>query len=73
MGQIALQNPVVVYTDDDDEVVLIAADGINDPMTPAQTWEPGEGYSEVKPLGVWLKFLYYLEEVNPPTPWVEPT
>ena len=39
----------------------------------AQTWSPTEGYSEVKPLQVWLKFLYYLEEVDPPEPWEDPS
>ena len=71
MGQIVIPNPVVIYTDGD-ETIIVAADGANDPMALAQVWEPGRGYSDAKPLGVWLKFLYYLDAVIPPQPWVEP-
>lgn len=71
MGQIVIPIPVVIYTDGDESIIVEAA-GVNDPMAPAQVWEPGRGYSEVKPLGVWLKFLYYLDAVIPPYPWTEP-
>lgn len=62
----------VVIARDTDAVLLVSADDLGNPMAPAQTWAPGEGYSDVKPLGVWLKFLYYLAEVNPPEKWIEP-
>lgn len=71
MGQSALTNPVVVYRSGQ-SVLLVSAKKIDDPMADCQTWHPRDGYSEVKPLGVWLKFLYYLEEVTPPEKWVEP-
>lgn len=69
--ELGLTDPVVVARSGD--MVLIAnGDVISNLDTDAQTWTPVEGYSEVKPLQVWLKFLYYLNEVNPPVPWVEP-
>lgn len=67
---IRLTNPVIVARTDN--VALIAKGDVPDnPNTDAQTWSATEGYSEVKPLQVWLKFLYYLEPVDPPVPWVE--
>lgn len=69
--ELRLTNPAIVARSGD--MVLIANGDVLDNLdTDAQTWAPTEGYSEVKPLQVWLKFLYYLDEVNPPEPWVEP-
>lgn len=37
----------------------------------AQIHEPGRGYSEVRPLQVWLKFVPFVA-VEPPQRWQEP-
>lgn len=69
--ELGLIDPVIVARSGD--MVLIANGDVVDNLdTDAQAWTPTEGYSEVKPLQVFLKFLYYLDEVNPPAPWVEP-
>lgn len=69
--ELKLIKPVIV-AHNGDMVLLANGDVVSNFDTDAQTWSPGEGYSSVKPLQVWLKFLYYLEEVNPPQPWIEP-
>lgn len=71
MGQIELANPLLVARSGD-TLIIGEADYIDNPMTQAQLWTPGEGYSPVRPLQVHLKFLYYLEDVVPPQPWQEP-
>lgn len=69
--ELGLTDPVVVARSGD--LVLIANGDVLDNLdTDAQTWTADVGYSEAKTLQVWLKFLYYLEEVSPPEPWVEP-
>lgn len=69
--ELRLTDPVIVARNGD--MALIASgDVVTNLDTDAQTWSPEEGYSEVKPLQVWLKFLYYLDEVQPPQPWIEP-
>lgn len=68
----ALSNPVVVARNGDFVLLVSGDDDLKDINTLAQTYAPDEGYSATKPLQVWLKFLYYLEEVNPPEPWHEP-
>lgn len=68
---LGLKDPLVVATSAN--MWLIAdRDFATNLRANAQTWSAADGYSEAKPLQVWLKFLYYLEEVNPPYPWVEP-
>jgi hypothetical protein len=37
----------------------------------AVVFEPGRGYSEVKPMQVWLKFIPFVA-VEPPEVWQEP-
>ena len=69
--QLELTNPVAIAVAAD-TWVIISRQGIDDPMTPAQLWSPGNGYGDVQPLGVHLKWLYYLEYLEPPRPWVEP-
>lgn len=69
--ELRLTNPVIVARSGD--MVLIANGDVLDNLdTDAQTWTPTEGYSEAKSLQVFLKFLYYLDEVNPPEPWQVP-
>lgn len=66
-----LDNPLLIAISG--ELYLIAeGDVLTNTNTNAQTWSKRHGYSEVELLQVWLKFLYYLEEVNPPQPWSEP-
>ncbi|TXH11113.1 MAG: hypothetical protein E6R03_14660 [Hyphomicrobiaceae bacterium] len=71
MGQLALKEPLLIARNDA-VLVLAEADFQENPMTNAQLWRVGSGYSEVQPLGVHLKFLYYLEDVIPPQPWSDP-
>lgn len=71
MGQSAINQPMIVARSGK-SVLLVGADNLTDPMADCQKWHPAEGYGDVKPLGVWLKFLYYLVEVNPPEEWTEP-
>lgn len=72
MGQLMLKQPLLVARNDVVSV-LAEADYADNPMTAAQLWRGGEGYSDVQPLGVHLKWLYFLEDVIPPQPWSEPT
>lgn len=71
MGQSAIDKPMIVARSGP-AVLLVSAENLSDPMADCQKWDKQDGYSDIKPLGVWLKFLYYLEEVNPPEPWHEP-
>jgi hypothetical protein len=71
MGQIELANPLLVARSGG-TAIIISGDDADNPMTGAQLWSPDEGYSSVKPLQVHLKFLYYITDVIPPQPWVEP-
>lgn len=71
MGQLMLKEPLLVARNDVVSV-LAEADFQDNPMTNAQLWRGGEGYSDVQPLGVLLKWSYYLEDVTPPQPWVAP-
>lgn len=72
MGQLMLQSPLLLARNDAVSVIA-EADFQDNPMTDAQIWRAGEGYSEVQPLGVHLKWLYFLQDVIPPEPWSEPT
>lgn len=72
MEQVALPDPLLVARSGKTSVI-IGSDGLSDPMTDAQLWSQERGYSDVQPLGVHLKWLHYLEEVNPPQPWREPS
>ncbi len=72
MGQMKLVDPMIVGRSDS-LYLLASGDVSTNRLTDAQTWEPSSGYSEVLPLQVWLKFLYYLDNVIPPEPWIEPT
>ncbi len=67
-----LTDPTLVARDGDDHLIA-AGDYRENPMTNSQLWSKERGYSEVKALQVWFKWLPYLEEVNPPQPWTEPT
>ena len=71
MGQIDLTNPLLIARSGR-TMIIVSGDDRGNPMTGAQLWTPGEGYSEVKPLQVHLKFMYYIEDVDPPEPWSEP-
>ena len=71
METVAVTNPMVVARAGD-LVLLVSGDDLDNRDTPAQTWEPGEGFSATKPLQIWFKFLYYIELVKPPEPWSEP-
>lgn len=67
-----IANPVIVARSGDAVVLMPAGANPQAPQTQGQVWTPGDGYSRLEPLQVHLKFLYYLEEVNPPQPWQEP-
>lgn len=69
--ELRLTDPVIVARNGD-MVLITSGDVATNLDTDAQTWSLEEGYSEVKPLQMFLKFLYYLEEVRPPQPWIEP-
>jgi hypothetical protein len=71
MGQIALTNPLLVARSGG-TAIIVSADDADNPMADAQVWRRDTGYGSVKPLQVYLKFLYYVEDVIPPVPWVEP-
>ena len=71
MDQVALANPLLVARSGKTSVIISNA-GLNDPMTDAQLWSQERGYSAVQPLGVHLKWLHYIDEVNPPESWQEP-
>lgn len=66
-----LDQPMLVARSADISVIA-EADHARNPMTDAQLWSTAEGYSAVRPLAVHLKFLYYIELVDPPAPWTEP-
>ncbi len=69
--ELQLADPVVVARSG--KLTLIAnGDVLTNKNTDAQTWEDGVGYSRVRTLQLWLKFLYNLEEVSPPEPWIAP-
>lgn len=72
MGQLTLTDPVLVALSGETRIIA-EANFQDDPLALAQLWKPGRGYGEAKPLQVHLKFLYYIEDVIPPKPWVEPT
>ena len=70
--ELRLTNPVIVARSGD--AVLLVSEG-EDPRamsTLGQMWDPRDGYGEPNPVQVHLKFLYYIEEVDPPEPWQEP-
>lgn len=70
--ELRLTDPVIVARGSG-RVLLANGDVANNDNTDAQTWTAEDGYSQVRPLQVWFKFLYYIEEVNPPQPWQEPS
>ena len=51
-------------------VLLVAAADLDNPRAVAQTWSQASGYSEVKPLQVWLKFIPF--SGAEPEAWQEP-
>lgn len=69
--ELRLTDPVVVARGTG-LVLLANGDVADDDNTDAQTWTAEDGYSDVKPLQVFFKFLYYIEQVDPPEPWTEP-
>ncbi len=52
-------------------VLLVAAADLDNLRAPAQTWSPVAGYSETKPVPIWLKFIPFAA-VEPPEAWQEP-
>jgi len=71
MGQLEIDEPLLVARSGKTSIIT-SGNGLNDPMTNAQLWSQERGYSDVRPLGVHLKWLYYVQEVNSPEPWIEP-
>lgn len=68
MGELKLVNPLLILRSGAIAVLVSDADRDN-PLADAQLWSPTVGYSEIQPLAVHLKFMYYLEKVVPPQPW----
>lgn len=67
-----IDKPVVVARSGNAVLLMAAGGNPADMGTFGQLWSPDGGYSELRPLQVHLKFLYYVEAVNPPQPWQEP-
>lgn len=72
MGEIKIQGPLLVGRSGD-TLIIAGSNFRTDPLADAQLWTPTNGYSKIAPLQVHLKFLYYVEEITPPQPWIEPS
>ena len=70
--ELEIQSPMVIASSVDVAVIVSAAD-VDNVDAPAQLYVPGDGYSQVKPLQVHLKWLYIINDINPPEPWIEPS
>lgn len=70
MGQLDIDNPTLVARSGKISIIISNSE-LNDPMTDAQLWTQERGYSDVRPLGVHLKWLHYVTEVDPPEPWTK--
>lgn len=71
-----LNGPLVIVAIGPSEVLLVQKGKEGDPMAEAQMYEMDRGENgglleEIKPLGVWLKYLFGVDVVKPVIPWTE--
>ncbi len=66
-----VENPVIVARVVGGVLIASRADAeAQNPMADVQLYEiEHDTFSDVKPAAVWNKFLYSIEEVNPPLPF----
>jgi hypothetical protein len=66
-----LNEPLSVISRAANLLVLVPSSEVEDPDTVAQVYDLSAGalLPEIKPLAIWLKWLYYVDDVNPPRPW----
>lgn len=68
-----LEGPLMIIAKGPSELFVVRVGDENDPMADCQMYEldvPGM-MAQIKPLGVWLKFMYNVDGVVPPVPFTE--
>ncbi len=73
--ELLITDPVIVARDGADVVIVAREDAANlAAMTHSQLYRPKDDvFSPVAPLGVYGKFMPYMETVEPPQPFVRAT
>lgn len=63
-----LEGPLVIIAASESTLLLVRQEEANDPMADCQMFELDQEpplFEEIKPLGVWLKFMYGMDVINP--------
>ncbi len=73
--ELLITDPVIVARDGADVVIVARDDAAQlEAMTNSQLYRPKDDvFSPVAPLGVYGKFMPYIEAVDPPQPFVRAT
>lgn len=68
-----IKQPLIIIGESDSILLLASKGGPDDPMANAVIYDKTAGTigPEVWPAAVWLKFLYYVQEVDPPVDFTE--
>ena len=76
MRQGNLEGPLVIVAMNDQTLILVKKEDATDPMADAQLFEldqgpEGEFFDQIKPLAIWLKFMFGVDVVEPAIAWTE--
>lgn len=68
-----LEGPLVIVAASSQILLLVRAQDAQNPEADAQIYDlsKGEKLDQIKPIGVWHKFLFYMEDVEPPVRFTE--
>lgn len=63
-----LEGPLVIVAAGPGELLVVQKGKENDPSAEAQMFQldRGQMLEEIKPLAIWFKFLYYVDDIDPP-------
>jgi hypothetical protein len=66
-----LKGPLSIVAQALSYLLIVPTKGVDDPDTEAQIYDmhAKKLLPQIKPIGIWLKFLYGIDEVYPPAPW----
>src|SRR6187431_3159591 len=66
-----LRGSLMIVAESDTDLYLVHEDDIYNPWADTQLYDKarGELSNEIRPLAIWLKFMYYVVELDPPVPF----
>lgn len=66
-----LEGPLMIVAAGPAELFVVRAEDVDDPHADAQMYELDQGamVDQIKPLPIWLKFMYYVDGVVPAVPF----